>query len=110
MRHKLLLGVAVLTLSAVSIVSAKSYTVVFSTPVQAGTTQMAAGTYKLEVEGTNAIFTNKETHKSVTVAVKPEDTTTKFDLTSLDTSSEGSTMQVKSIKLGGTKTRLDFAK
>ena len=110
MNKKLLLSVGALTLSFVSIVSAKSYTLDFSTPVKAGSTQLEAGTYKLEVEGTNAIFTNTKTRKSVTVPVKSEETNTKYDVTSVDNLTQGSTVQIDAIKLGGTKTKLGFSK
>jgi hypothetical protein len=79
MNKKLLLSVGALTLSFVSIVSAKSYTLVFSTPMQAGSSQLEAGTYKLEVEGSNAVFTNTKTRKSVTVPVKAKEMNTKSD-------------------------------
>ena len=105
-----MLWVGILTLSTVAIVSAKSYEVVFSTPVQAGSAQLAAGTYKLKVEGSNAIFTDERTQKSVTVPAKVSETSTKYNATSLDNSTQGSTVQVNSIKLGGTKTLVEFGK
>lgn len=110
MTNKFLLWVGVLTVSSVSIVSAKSYELVFSTPVQAGSAQLDAGTYKLEVESSNAIFTNTKTRKSVTVPVKAEETNTKNYVTSLDNLTQGSTVQINTIKLGGTKTKLEFGK
>jgi len=105
---KKLLWVGVLTLSTVAIVSAKSYSIVFSTPVQVGTVQLAPGTYKLSVEGLNAIFTDTKTHKSVTVPAKVEDGNAKYDMTSLESSGEGAATKIGGIKLGGTKTRLGF--
>ena len=99
-----------MTLSFVSIVSAKSYTLDLSTPMQAGSAQLEAGTYKLEVEGSNAVFTNTKTRKSVSVPVKAEETSTKYDVTSMDNFTQGSTVQINAIKLGGTKTKLAFSK
>jgi hypothetical protein len=110
MNKKIVLWIGALTLSFVSIVSAKSYTLVFSTPMQAGSSQLEAGTYKLEVEGSNAVFTNTKTRKSVTVPVKAEEMNTKFDVTSMDNLTQGSTVQINAIKLGGTKTKLEFGK
>jgi len=110
MNKKLVLWIGALTLSFVSIVSAKSYTLDFSTPVQAGSAQLEAGTYKLEVEGSNAVFTNTKTRKSVTVPVKAEESNAKYDVTSVDNLTQGSTVQINAIKLGGTKTKLGFSK
>jgi len=110
MNKKLVLWAGALTLSFVSIVSAKSYTLVLSTPMQAGSSQLAAGTYKLEVEGSNAVFTNTKSGKAVTVPVKAEESNTKYDVTSIDNLTQGSTLQINAIKLGGTKTKLEFSK
>jgi len=110
MTNKLLLWVGVLTLSTVAIVSAKSYELVFDTPMQAGSVQLAPGTYKLEVEGSNAIFTDKKTGKPVTVPVTMEESSTKYGSTSLDSTNAGGTSQITAIKLGGTKTKLGFSK
>ena len=110
MTKKLLLWVGVLTLFTVAIVSAKTYEIVFSTPVQVGTVQLAPGTYKLSVEGSNAIFTDTKTRKSVTVPARVEDGNAKYDVTSLESSGEGAATQIGGIKLGGTKTRLGFGK
>ena len=110
MTKKLLLWVGTLTLSTVAIVSAKTYELVLSTPVQAGSAQLAAGTYQLKIEGSNAIFTDTRTQKSVTVPAKVSETGTKYNSTSLDNSTQGSTVQINSIKLGGTKTVVEFGK
>lgn len=99
-----------MTLSTVSIVSAKSYSFSLATPMQAGSAQLAPGDYKLEIEGSNAILTDKKTRKSVTVPVKVEETSTKYDSTSLDSSSAGGTAQITAIKLGGSKTKIEFSK
>ena len=108
MTKKLLLWVGVLTLSTVAVVSAKTYEIVFSTPVQLGTVQLAPGTYKLSVEGSNAIFTDTKTHKSVTVPAKVEDGSTKYKITSLESATQGTVTSIGGIRLGGTKTRLGF--
>src|ERR1044072_2731249 len=98
------LWVGILTLSTVAILSAKSYELVFATPMQAGSVQLSPGTYKLEVEGSNAIFTDKKTRKSVTVPVKMEQSNTKYNSTSLDSKDAGGTSEITAIKLGGSTT------
>jgi len=42
--------------------------------------------------------------------VKSEETNTKYDVTSVDNVTQGSTVQINAIKLGGTKTKLGFGK
>jgi hypothetical protein len=108
MTHKLLLWGGALTLSAVAFAGAKTYEVVLSTPTKAGTAQLAPGTYKLKVEGTNAVFTGGDTHQSVTVPVKVENSNTKYRTTALDTNSQGEMPKITSIQLGGSGTKLEF--
>ena len=62
------------------------------------------------ISDVTAVFTNTKTHKSVTVPVKAEETNTKYDFTSVDQATEGSTVQINAVKLGGTKTKLGFSK
>ncbi len=110
MIKKLPLWLGALALSAVAIAGPKTYDVVLPTSAKAGSAQLAPGEYKLRVEGSNAIFTGAQTHASVTVPVKVENGDTKYNATSLDTSKQGDTVQITSIELGGSKTKLEFAK
>ena len=109
MTNKLPLLIGVLTLSTLAIAGPKSYSVAISAPTKAGSAQLAPGDYKLKVEGTNAIFTDSH-RTSVTVPVKVENADTKFNSTAVDTSNQGGSMQIKSIELGGSKTKLEFGK
>jgi hypothetical protein len=96
------------TLALASIASAKSYDIVLSSPAKAGSTQLSAGEYSLKVQGTNAIFTNVETGKSFTTAVKVQAGSKKFDNTAVDTENTKSGDQIKTIELGGSNTQLEL--
>jgi len=108
MINKSLLSVAVLTLGTVAIASAKSYDVVLEHAVKAGNVQLTAGEYKLKVDGSNAVFTEARTRQSVTVPVKIENGDKKYQDTEIDTAKQGEADQIKSIELGGSKTKLEF--
>ncbi len=105
-RSLLLLGV--LAMSILSIASAKSYSITFTSPTVVGSTQLAAGDYTLKVDGTNAVFTNVNSNKSVTAPVKIENGAKKYDQTSVETTMNGAAQQINDIQLGGSTTKLNF--
>ena len=105
-RSLLLLGV--LAMSILSIASAKSYTITFASPTMVGSSQLAAGDYTLKVDGSNAVFTNVNSNKSVTAPVKIENGAKKYNVTSVDTNGEGAAQHIIDIQLGGSTTKLDF--
>jgi hypothetical protein len=100
--------VGALCVSTLSIVSAKSYDIVISNPVQAGTVQLKPGEYRLKVNGGNATFVNVNTDKSFTTPVKVETSDKKFDQTKMDTTKDGDQNKLQDIELGGSNTRLEF--
>lgn len=109
MTNKLLLWGGALALSTVALASPKTYDVVIASNAKAGTAQLAAGDYKVKVEGSHAIFTGSQTHQSITVPVKVENSKTKYKTTSVDTAKKGNAVQITSIELGGSMTKLEFA-
>jgi hypothetical protein len=89
----------------------------FSGQVVAGSAQLPPGIYKVELQGTNASFTQIDVSPSqdqpikpgtLTTAVKVENIDKKFDLTSAATTKDGNVIRVHSINLAGTKVRLVF--
>ena len=110
MTNKLTLWIATAALSTVAFAAPKTYSVVVSTPMKAGSAQLAAGDYKVKVEGANAVFTDQHTRASVTVPVKVENGAEKFHSTAVDTTKQGDTTQITSIELGGSNTKLEFGK
>jgi hypothetical protein len=97
-----------MALSTVAMAGDKTYNVVLPTTMKAGGVELAAGEYKVKVDGSNAIFTGGQKHDSITVPVKVENTETKYPATALDTSSQGGTQQITAIELGGSKVKLEF--
>jgi hypothetical protein len=108
MTKKSLLLLGVLAMSILSIASAKSYNIAFNSRITVGTEQLAAGEYTLKVEGSNAVFTNVNSNKSVTAPVKIENGDKKFGVTSVETAVEGGAEHIVDIQLGGSTTKLNF--
>ena len=108
MTNKSLLLLGVLAMSIVSIASAKSYNIAFHSRITVGTEKLAAGEYTLKVEGSNAVFTNVGSNKSVTAPVKIENGDKKFAVTSVETDGEGDAQHIIDIQLGGSTTKLEF--
>src|SRR5258708_13082794 len=94
-----------LFLALMAMAKSKRYEVVFATQVQAGSMQLLAGTYQMEVEGGNATFylTNKEVCK---IAVKTEEVAKKIDLTTYETT--GGT-KLSTPELASTNTQLQLS-
>ena len=114
MTIKSLLMAGVLSLSSLTIASAKigsvkSYDIQLTTPVKAGNVQLSAGEYKLRVEGGNAIFTDTETKKRFTAPVRIDNASRTFDVTAVDTAMQAGASHIRSIALGGSKTKLEFS-
>jgi hypothetical protein len=108
MSNKLVLCIGTIALSAVAMAGSKNYDVVVTTAMKAGSVELAPGDYKLTVEGSNAVFTDSQTHKSLSVPVKVENGEQKYAVTTLDTSKRSDGDQITSIELGGSKTKLEF--
>jgi aldehyde:ferredoxin oxidoreductase len=98
---------AVATLTAGSVPTAKTYEITLSSPTKAGTVDLKAGHYKLKIEGSNAVFIDSKS-KSVSTPVKVQDGDKKFDDTRVHSQKEGNVEAIKEIDLGGSKTKLGF--
>ena len=111
MSIKSMLMVGALCLSSVSLVSAKSaksYDIHLSSPAVAGTVQLPAGSYKLKMDGTNAVLTDVYSEKTYTTPVKVDSEKQKYDETAVVTSDTSGQNVIKSIELGGSNTLLEF--
>jgi hypothetical protein len=105
---KKFVAVAALALSTLTVVSAKTYEIILSSPTKAGSVQLKPGQYKLKVDGNNAIFTDVNSNKSVTVPAKVQTGDKKFDDTRVQSTKDGDTDKIEEIDLGGSKTKLGF--
>src|SRR5690242_19900455 len=98
---KVSLCLATLALGVAS--AASSYTVTITSNTRAGQTELTPGEYKIQVEGSQAVFTKGKTNIPVPVTV--EKNATKFRYTMLETENS----QLQSIDLGGTNMKLVVA-
>jgi len=108
MRLRTLTLAGALALSSLCVLSAKSYDIILSAPAKAGPLQLAAGEYKVKLEGTNAVLINEETGEKFTAPVKVETKDKKFEVTAVELNRANGTQQVDAIELGGSKTLLEF--
>lgn len=106
MKKSLILAGA-LSLSAICFAGTKTYEINLSAPAKVGSTVLAAGEYKLQVQGTNAIFTDAK-HKSFTAPVKVGTSSRKNPYTAVDTAPGEGSEKITSIELGGSTTQLTF--
>ncbi len=107
MTKQSLLFIGALALSTVAFASSKSYDVLLTAPTQAGSSQLAAGMYRLQVQGSNAVFTNIDTKHSFVAPVKVE-TTKKHEQTAVETKTDAGSARITSIDLGGSSETLEF--
>jgi hypothetical protein len=99
-----------MSISMLCFAGSKSYDVTFASPSAVGTVTLAAGDYKVKVDGANAVFTDAHNNKTFTTAVKLETASKKFQFTAVDATKEGKTERVNAIELGGSTTKLGFEK
>jgi hypothetical protein len=109
MKKSFVLG-ALLCLSTLAFAGQKSFTVTFDKTATVGAVTLKPGEYRVKVDGSNAVFTNVNSYKSVTTPVKLETADKKFKETSIDSVKSPAGDTVSSIMVGGTSTKLDFGK
>jgi hypothetical protein len=97
------IAVMLMTL-ALSIASAKSYTVETFHPMLLSGTELKPGQYKLDLNGGSIVL--RKGKVAVEVKVKVETTGTKSKSTNFVCDEAGGKYQVKEIHLGGTDTKL----
>lgn len=106
---KSLLLFGFVALSSLALAGTKSYDIVLDTPVKAGSVTLAAGSYKVKIEGTKAVFTDTKNNKSLTTDAKLKTAEHKFSHTAVDSSKQNDGDRIDSIELGGSNTEIDFA-
>ena len=100
---KLLCSFALLGLA---IASAKSYTVNLYQAARVGSTELKAGTYRLEVVDQKAVISNGSAHGEAPVTMSDSDK--KHPNTSVRLLVGEGTPRIDEIRIGGTKTTLKF--
>ena len=101
---------AALGLSTLTFASATTaYKLVLSQPTQAGNTQLAAGAYRLTVNGSVATFTNVDTNRSIMLMIHNDRTAGEnYTQTAVETKDENGVRHIESIELGDTNNKLEF--
>ena len=107
MTKKALLLSAVLFLSSLTVAFAKSYTITLANPTKAGKVELAAGQYKLKLQGNVVIFTDSH-YKSYTAPAKVETVQKKYDVTAVETQKDASGDRITDIQLGGSNSKIEF--
>jgi len=97
------IAIAFLTM-ALSIASAKSYTVNVLQPAVLGGTELKAGEYKLEINGDKVQLKNGG--RRVEATVKVETTPERNPSTSLRLENNGGRLHIREIRLAGTSMKL----
>jgi hypothetical protein len=108
MTKKSLLFIGALALSSMAFANPKNYEILLTAPTQTGNVQLAAGTYRLHLDGSNAIFTNVDTNRSVIAPVKIS-TTQRHDNTAVETKTDAGSAHLTSIDLGGSSETIEFS-
>jgi len=93
-----------LTLSA----GTKQYSISFAKPVEVGSLKLAAGDYKVKVDGANAVFTENKTRKSFTAPVKVEKQAKKPEYTAVESKDANGVEHIDAIDLSGADFKLVF--
>lgn len=99
---------AALGLSSMTFASAATYNVVLNSTTKAGATKLAAGTYKLNVEGRIATFVNVETNKTVMVLVRRLSSNSTFERTAVELKAVEDGQLLESIELENSNSVLEF--
>jgi hypothetical protein len=97
-RNFVLVGITMLALTVAN--AASRYSVTLSQPLKAGTAQLVAGDYKVEMQGEKAVFKMGKTVTEVPASL--EETKQKYQFSSVSTDGE----KLKEIQLGGTSSKI----
>ena len=90
-----------------ALAGSKTYTITLNGRAQAGQTQLEPGDYRLKVDGSAVVLTDKS-GQQVDATAKVEETGQKFDHSSVHVSETDGIRRVESIQLGGTKYKVVF--
>ncbi len=82
---------------------AKSYELTLNSPTKVGTQVLAAGDYKVKVEGSSVVFTNESSKATFTAQAALEAGSAKFERTAVHTVQDAGEPRIVSIDLKGGK-------
>jgi hypothetical protein len=96
------------TVLGFSIVSAKTFQFTLETATKAGSVDLQAGKYNLELMDNSKVRFIGTNGKAVEVSAKLSTVDKKFDSTQVTVTSGNGASQLNEIDLGGTKTKIEF--
>jgi hypothetical protein len=105
---KSILLAAALGLSSLTFATAATYNFQLASPANAGAAKLDAGSYKLNLNGRIAVFTNVETSKSVMVFVREGSAGQRLERTALELKNENGVDRLESIELEDSSNTLEF--
>jgi hypothetical protein len=105
MKTKLLF---VFLLAGLAITSAKTYKVTIFDPSLVAGVQLKPGDYRVDVNGSKAVFIDDREKTVAEAKVTVENSTKKFGSTAVETKQVGGNKQIEYISLGGTHMKLAF--
>jgi hypothetical protein len=105
---KSILLAAAIGVSTLTFASAQTFNIQLNSATAAGNTQLAAGSYKLNLSGRIATFTNVETSKSVMVMVRQGSSSQMFERNAIELKNENGVKRLESIQLEDSSSTLEF--
>lgn len=100
---------AVLSLASLGIASANSSNeITLTRKTMVGNTVLKPGTYKVNLNGSNAVFQRKYSSKAYTAPVTVSDNDHAFGKVVVHTRKDGKVHRLDEVDLGGSTTRLQF--
>ena len=98
----------VFALAGFAVAGVKTYPVSLNHPSMVGNTLLRSGEYRLEVDGSQAVFMDLSRHKAAEANVKLDSASKKFQSTEIETRDVDGKTKLEQIRLGGTATILEF--
>ena len=99
---------AALGLASMAFASAKTYNVALNADTKVGHAELAAGSYKMDLHGSVAVFTNVETGKRQMVLVHATDSNVDYTRTAVELVDLNGSHRMEAIELEDSNSKLEF--
>lgn len=105
---KTVIFAAALGLASLTFAGTKTYNVVLSSSTTVGNATLSAGSYKLNLDGHVATFTNVDSGRRQMVLVHFTDSDVNYKHTALDLINQNGTQRMEAIELEDSNSKLEF--
>jgi len=99
---------AALGLASLTFAGTKTYNVVLNSSTRVGNATLTSGSYKLNLDGHVATFTNVDSGKRQMVLVHFTDSDVNYQHTALDLINQNGTQRMEAIELEDSNSKLEF--